>query len=134
MLTSDHLSSLCRPAWNTSVVKLAPTLGIVFLVSRLLSVKFCHASCLSVLLYLSVVFDAEAFHVKVGLRQMSVLSALIFVIVMEVISKELLYADNSIFLTNNEVEQHEKIAKLKAGGLKMNTVKIKVMFSCSATL
>jgi len=60
--------------------------------------------------------DSKAFKVKVGLHQGSVLSPLLFVIVMEMILRD-------------------KIVKWKSGleakGLKMNTRKTKVMFNCS---
>jgi len=54
--------------------------------------------------------DNKAFNVKVGLRQGSVLSALLFVIVMEMISRELraglplelLYADDLILMAESK--------------------------------
>jgi len=87
--------------------------------------------------------DSKAFNVKVGLHQGSVLSPLLFVIVMEMISGELraglplelLYADDLILMAESEESLHDKIVKWKSGleakGLKMNTGKTKVMFSCS---
>ena len=87
--------------------------------------------------------DSKAFNVKVGLHQGSVLSPLLFVIVMEVISRELraglslelLYADVLILMAVSEESLRDKIVKWKSGleakGLKMNTGKTKVMFSCS---
>jgi len=81
--------------------------------------------------------------VKVGLHQGSVLSPLLFVIVMEMISRELraglplelLYADDLILMAESEESLCDKIAKWKSGleakGLKMNTGKTKAMFSCS---
>ena len=87
--------------------------------------------------------DSKAFNVKVGLHQGSVLSSLLFVIVMEMISRELraglplelLYADDLILMADSEESLRDKILKwksrLEAKGLKMNTGKTKVMFSCS---
>ena len=79
---------------------------------------------------------------KVGLHQGSVLSPLLFVIVMEMISRELraglplelLYADDLI-MADSEKSLRDKIVKWKSGleakGFKMNTGKTKVMFTCS---
>ena len=65
------------------------------------------------------------------------------VIVKEMISRELraglplelLYADNLILMAESEESLRDKIVKWKSGleakGLKMNTGKTKVMFSCS---
>ena len=87
--------------------------------------------------------DSKAFNVKVGLHQGSVLSPLLLVIVMEMISielraglpLELLYADDLILMAESEESPCGKIVKwksrLEAKGLKMNTRKMKVMFSCS---
>ena len=87
--------------------------------------------------------DSKTFNVKVGLHQGSVLSPLLFVIVMEMISRELraglplelLYADDLILMAEREEGLRDKIVKWKSGleakGLKMNTGKTKVMFSCS---
>jgi len=87
--------------------------------------------------------DIKAFNVKVGLHQGSVLSPLLFVIVMEMISGELqaglplelLYADNLFLMAVSEENLCDKIVKWKLGleakGLKMNTGKTNVMFSCS---
>ena len=79
---------------------------------------------------------------KVGLYQGSVFSPLLFVIEMEMISRELrarlplelLYADDLILMAESEENLRDKIVKWKSGlstkGLKMNTGKTKVMFSC----
>ena len=88
--------------------------------------------------------DSKAFTAKVGLHQGSVLSALLFMIVMEMISSELqaglplelLYADDMILMAENEESLHDKIVKWKSGleakGLKMNTGNLtKVMFNCN---
>ena len=48
---------------------------------------------------------------------------------------EILYADDLILMAESEESLHDKIIKWKSGleakGLKMNTGKTKVMFSCS---
>jgi len=87
--------------------------------------------------------DSKAFNVKVGLHQGSDLSPLLFVIVMEMISRELqaglplelLYVGDLILMPESEESLGDKIVKWKSGleakGLKMNTGKTKVMFSCS---
>ena len=74
--------------------------------------------------------DSKAFNVKVGLHQGSV-----FVIVMEMISRELraglplelLYADDLILMAESEESLRDKIVKWKSGleakGLKMNKEK-----------
>ena len=79
--------------------------------------------------------DSKTFNVKVGLHQGSVLSPLLFVIVMEMISRELwaglplelLYADDLILMAESEESLHDKIVKWKSvleeKGLKMNTGK-----------
>ena len=84
---------------------------------------------------------------KVGLHQGSVLSLLLFVIVMEMgndfqramsrfaSGDWVLYADDLILMAESEESLRDKIVKwkseLEAKGLKMNTGKTKVMFSCS---
>ena len=63
--------------------------------------------------------DSKAFNVKVGLHQLSVLSPLLFVIVMEMISRELraglplelLYADDLILMAESEESLHDNIVK-----------------------
>ena len=79
---------------------------------------------------------------KVGLLQGSVLSLLLFVIVIEMISRELraglplelLYADDDLD-GRGEESLCDKIVKWKSGleakCLKMNIGKTKVMFNCS---
>jgi len=83
--------------------------------------------------------DSKAFNVKVGLHQGSVLSPLLFVIVMEMVSRELrasllvelLYADELILMAESEESLCDKIVKWKSGleakGLKMTTGKTKVI-------
>jgi len=48
---------------------------------------------------------------------------------------ELLYADDLILIAESKENLHDKIVKWKSGleakGLKMNTGKMKVMFSCT---
>jgi len=73
------------------------------------------------------------------------LSPLLFVIVMEVITKqlrvglpwELLYADDLSLLAETEEELRENIVNLKAGmevkSLQMNAGKMKVTFCCTTT-
>ena len=87
--------------------------------------------------------NSKAFNVKVELHQGSVLTPLLFVIVMEMISRELradlplelLYADDLILMAESEESLRDKIVKwkswLEAKCLRMNTGKTKVMFSCS---
>jgi len=66
--------------------------------------------------------DSKAFNVKVGLHQGSVLSSLLFVIVMEMISRELpvglplefLYADDLILMAESEESLRDKIVKSKS--------------------
>ena len=79
---------------------------------------------------------SKAFNVKVGLHQGSVSSPLLFVIVTEMISRELRaglplelqYADDLILIAEREESLRDKIVKwkisrLEAKGLKMNTGK-----------
>jgi len=86
---------------------------------------------------------SEPFEVKVGVHQGSVLSPLLFVIVMDVIAKEvgsglpleLLYADDLLIMGESEEELRGKIMNWKTGlegkGLKVNLSKTKVM-TCGA--
>jgi len=67
--------------------------------------------------------DSKAFNVKAGLHQGSVLSPLLFVIVMEMISRDLraglplalLYADDLILMAESEESLRNKIVKCKNG-------------------
>ena len=79
------------------------------------------------------------FGVKVGVHQGSVLSPLLFIIVMEALSKtfreglpmELLYADDLVLMADSEELLMEKLRKWKNGmedkGLRVNMGKTKVM-------
>jgi len=65
--------------------------------------------------------DSQAFNMKVGLHQGSVLSPLLYVVVMKMISRELraglplelLYADDLILMAENEESLRDKIVKWK---------------------
>ena len=82
---------------------------------------------------------------KVGVHQGSVLSPLLFIIVMEALSRnfrgglpmELLYADDLVLMAESEELLVEKIRKWKAGmedrGLRVNMGKTKVMRSSSSS-
>ena len=84
---------------------------------------------------------SEWFGVKVGLHQGSALSPLLFIIVMDVISKnikeglpwELLYADDLVLVAFSEQELRRKIENwkknLESKGMKVNMGKTKVMYS-----
>ena len=83
--------------------------------------------------------NSESFWVKVGLHQGSVLSPLLFVIVMDVVTREvreglpweLLYADDIVLMAESEDELRIKFLKWKENmeckGLKVNIGKTKVM-------
>ena len=85
--------------------------------------------------------NSEEFEVKVGVHQGSVLSPLLFVVVMEVLAQtvreglpwELLYADDLVLIAESMDELKEKMKKWKecmeAKGLKVNIEKTKVMVS-----
>ena len=89
---------------------------------------------------------SKAFNVKVGLHQGSVLSPLLFVIVTEIITKELgaglslelLYTDDLILTVESDESLLENIVQwnlqLEAKGLKMKTGNMEVMFECSMTV
>jgi len=84
---------------------------------------------------------SEEFFVKVGVHQGSVLSPLLFSIVLDVISEnvkeglmyEILYADDLCLISENMDDLKEKFYKwkeaLEAKGLKVNLRKTKVMMS-----
>src|SRR5271157_5206058 len=83
--------------------------------------------------------ESKEFEVKVGVHQGSVLSPLLFTIVLEALSREskeglpfeLLYADDLALLAESENELMEKVTHwkvaLEAKGLKVNMGKTKVM-------
>ena len=83
----------------------------------------------------------EAFNVKVGVHQGSVLSPLLFIIVMEALSREfrkglpweLLYADDLVLMAESLAEIENLFGKWKRGmegkGLHVNIGKTKVMIS-----
>ena len=83
--------------------------------------------------------ESSEFEVKVGVHQGSVLSPLLFIIVLEELAKsfreglpwELLYADDLVLLAESEERLLEKIKCWKHGmeakGLRVNMVKTKVM-------
>src|SRR5271163_4781157 len=82
---------------------------------------------------------SEEFEVKVGVHQGSVLSPLLFAIVLEAVSKEfrtglpweLLYADDLVLMAESEELLMDKIRVWKEGmearGLKVNVAQTKVM-------
>ena len=82
---------------------------------------------------------SKGFRVKVGVHQGSVLSPLLFIIVLEALSRrfrgglpmELLYADDLVLMADSEEQLVEKIRKWKVGmeekGLRVNLGKTKVM-------
>jgi hypothetical protein len=83
--------------------------------------------------------ESDAFEVKVGVHQGSVLSPLLFIIVFDALSKkfrcglplELLYADDLILIAESEDLLTEKIRVWREGliekGLRVNLAKTKVM-------
>ena len=83
----------------------------------------------------------EEFEVKVGIHQGSVLSPILFAIVLEALSRgfnaelpwELLYADDLVIMADSLDELSGKLerwkAELSAKGLKVNTKKTKIMIS-----
>ncbi|XP_065319053.1 uncharacterized protein LOC135927041 [Gordionus sp. m RMFG-2023] len=62
--------------------------------------------------------DSESFEMKVGLHQGSVLSSLLFILVMDVVTREmreglpweLLYADDLVLMANSEEELRDKFS------------------------
>ena len=83
--------------------------------------------------------ESKKFPVRVGVHQGSVLSPLLFIIVLEALSKkfrkglpyELLYADDLVLIAESEELLVEKIERwrngLEAGGLRVNFEKTKIM-------
>ena len=83
--------------------------------------------------------ESNAFSVRVGVHQGSVLSPLLFIIVLEALSREfreglpmeLLYADDLVLMADSEELLMEKLRKWKTGmeakGLRVNAGKTKVM-------
>src|SRR3989441_5543272 len=83
--------------------------------------------------------ESESFEVKVGLHQGSVLSPILFNIVMQAIADnfkkglpwELLYADDLVLLAESRLELEKRLtewmARLKEKGLRVNISKTKVM-------
>ena len=83
--------------------------------------------------------ESAEFKVKVGVHQGSVLSPMLFIIVMDALSAEfrdglpweLLYADDLVLMADSESQLLVKIARWKAGieakGLRVNMGKTKVM-------
>jgi len=87
--------------------------------------------------------ESESFEVKVGVHQGSVLSPLLFIIVLEALSRkfrsglpfELFYADDLVLLAETEDNLMAKIRiwkeNMEAKGLRVNLGKTKVMTSCN---
>src|SRR6184192_893771 len=83
--------------------------------------------------------ESESFEVKVGVHQGSVLSPILFNIVMQAIADnfkkglpwELLYADDLVLMAESRLELEERLtewmARLKEKGLRVNIGKTKVM-------
>ena len=84
--------------------------------------------------------ESKAFNVKVGVHQGSVLSPLLFIIVLEALSREfreglpmkLLYADDLVLIAETKELLLEKVRKWKEGmekkGLRVNAGKTKIMW------
>ena len=84
--------------------------------------------------------ESRAFNVKVGVHQGSVLSPLLFIIVLEALSREfreglpmeLLYVDDLVLIAETKESLLEKVRKWKEGmeekGLRMNAGKTKIMW------
>ena len=89
---------------------------------------------------------SESFDVKVGLHEGSVLSSLLFVVVMDVVSSEaisglpsgLLYADDSVLIAPTMEQLGRRVGEWRASlldnGLKVNAGKSKVMVGSSGKL
>ena len=89
--------------------------------------------------------DSRSFHVNVGVHQGSVLSPLLFTVVMDQISRdircglpwELLYADDLALMATSQEELERKLVRWKSTlalkGLKVNNSKTKIMICSSAT-
>merc|ERR1711893_309168 len=85
--------------------------------------------------------DTDSFMVRVGVHQGSVLSPLLFAIVMDAVTRttreglpwEILYADDLVLMADSEDKLKTKIANwrssLSVKGIKVNTGKSKVMIS-----
>ena len=84
--------------------------------------------------------ESRVFNVKVGVHQGSVLSPLLFIIVLEALSrefgeglpKELLYVDDLVLIAETKELLLEKVSKWKEGmekkGLRVNAGKTKIMW------
>ena len=84
--------------------------------------------------------ESRAFNVKVGVHQGSVLSPLLFIIMLEALSREfseglpmeLLYADDLVLIAETKELLLEKVRKWKEGmekkGLRVNAGKTKIMW------
>ena len=83
---------------------------------------------------------SESVNVKDGLHQESVLSPLLFAVVMDVVSNglpsELLYADDLVLMAPTMEQRGKRVVELRASlldkGLKVSTGKSKVMVGSSA--
>jgi hypothetical protein len=92
----------------------------------------------------SSVGTGQSFHIGIGVHQGSILSPLLFIVVMEEITKslrsgppwELLYADDIVLTAESESELFQKFKAWKTGlaehGLKVNDTKTKLLVSGGA--
>ena len=78
--------------------------------------------------------DSKKFAVRVGIHQESILSPLIFAVVMDVVTKEghaLMYADDLVLICETKEEARQRFEAwrntLESKGLKVNISKTKVM-------